>query len=64
MVKVLAQFEVSDGEQVCAPPRRPNVAVLSKAELVVEEIEDHSKLHRSGPIFAIGTIIGFAYWDC
>lgn len=60
VVKVLPQFKVSDVKTRLRAALPPNVAVLTKAELVDEEIQYHSKVSPVGPIFAIGTIIGFA----
>jgi putative ABC transport system permease protein len=59
-VKVLPSFKVSDVKASLRAALPPNVAVLTKTELVDEEIQYNAKVSPVGPIFAIGTIIGFA----
>jgi putative ABC transport system permease protein len=59
-VKVLPQFTVSDVKANLRAALPPNVAVLTKAELVDAEIQHNAKVSPVGPIFSIGTIIGFA----
>ena len=59
-VKVLPGFKVSDVKASLRAALPPNVVVLTKAELVDEENQYNAKVSPVGPIFAIGTIIGFA----
>ena len=60
VVKVLPQFKVSDVKAGLRAALPPNVTVLTKAELVDEEVQHNKKVSPVGPIFSIGTIIGFA----
>ena len=59
-VKVLPQFEVADVKASLRAALPPNVAVLTKPELVNEEKAYNAKVSPVGPIFNIGTIIGLA----
>jgi putative ABC transport system permease protein len=59
-VKVLPQFKVADVKASLRAALPPNVAVLTKAELVDEEKAYNVKVSPIGPIFNIGTIIGLA----
>jgi putative ABC transport system permease protein len=59
-VKVLPQFKVADVKAGLRAALPPNVAVLTKAELVDQETQYNAKVSPVGPIFAIGTLIGFA----
>jgi putative ABC transport system permease protein len=60
VVKVLPHFQVSDVKERLRAALPVNVAVLTKAELINKEIEHTAKVSPIGPIFAIGTLIGFA----
>src|SRR5262249_21983375 len=59
-VKVLPQFKIADVQASLRAALPPNVAVLTKAELVEQEKAYNNKVSPVGPIFAIGTLIGFA----
>jgi putative ABC transport system permease protein len=59
-VKVLPQFKVADVKASLRAALPPNVAVLTKAELVEQEKAYNNKVSPVGPIFTIGTLIGFA----
>ena len=60
MVRVLPGYQIADvqGELRAALPA--NVAVLTKAELMDQEARFALQVSPVGPIFAIGTLIGFA----
>ena len=59
-VKVLPQFNVADVQAGLRAALPSNVVVLTKDELVDREVQYNAKVSPVGPIFAIGTIIGFA----
>jgi putative ABC transport system permease protein len=60
VVKVLPQFKVADVKAGLRAALPSNVAVLTKAEMIDEEIAYNTKTSPVGPIFSIGTIIGLA----
>jgi putative ABC transport system permease protein len=60
VVKVLPGFRVSEVKSALRAALPANVAVLTKAELIGEQIEYYAKVSPIGPIFVIATLVGFA----
>jgi len=60
VIKVLPGFDIPEVKHALRAALPSNVAVLTKAELIEEEIEFNLKTSPIGPIFALGTIVGFA----
>jgi putative ABC transport system permease protein len=60
VIKVLPGFDISEVKHALRTALPSNVTVLTKAELIEEEIQFNLKTSPIGPIFALGTIVGFA----
>jgi putative ABC transport system permease protein len=60
VVKVLPGFEIPRVQQALRDAMPANVAVLSKAELMDQEARFHAQVSPVGPIFGVGTLVGFA----
>jgi putative ABC transport system permease protein len=60
VVRVLPGHEVQAVQQALRAALPSNVAVLTKAELVDQETKFQAEVSGVGPIFGVGTLIGFA----
>jgi putative ABC transport system permease protein len=60
VVKVLRGYDVSQVQRALRAAMPANVAVLTKAELIDQEASFHAQVSPSGPIFNLGTLVGFA----
>ena len=60
VVKVLPGYEVPDVQRAIAATMPENVALLTKSELIAKEAQFHDEVTAVGPMFWIGTLIGFA----
>lgn len=60
VVKVQPGFAVSKVQQALRAAMPPSVKVLTKRQLIEQETELQKKLSPVGPVFAAGTLVGFA----
>jgi len=60
VVKVLPGYELPDVQHAIAATMPENVAVLTKSELIAKEAQFHDEVTAVGPLFWVGTLIGFA----
>jgi putative ABC transport system permease protein len=60
VVKVLPGHEVSSVQRAIASVMPDNVVVLSKPELIDKEADYNRSITAVGPVFGVGTIVGFA----
>ena len=60
VVKVLPGFDVREVQRAIAAAMPENVVVLTKSELIDKEAKFHSEITAVGPVFEIGTLVGFA----
>jgi len=60
VVKVLPGYDVADVQLALAARMPKNVVVLTKSELIEKEAQFHGKTTAVGPVFGIGTLVGFA----
>jgi putative ABC transport system permease protein len=60
VVKVLPGYAVSDVQRAIAATMPENVELLTKSELIAREAQFHDELTAVGPMFWIGTVVGFA----
>jgi putative ABC transport system permease protein len=60
VIKVLPGSQVEDVQRALRAAMPANVAVLTKAELIDQEAQFHSQVSPAGPIFGVGTLVGFA----
>jgi putative ABC transport system permease protein len=60
VVKVLPGSEIAAVQRTLRTAMQANVAVLTKAELLEQEARFHSQVSPVGPIFGVGTLVGFA----
>lgn len=60
VVKVLPGFEIANVQRALTAAMQPNVTVLTKAELIEKEARFHAQVSPVGPIFGVGTLVGFA----
>jgi putative ABC transport system permease protein len=60
VVKVLPGFAVANVQRALRVAMQPNVTVLTKAELIKQEAQFHAQVSPVGPIFGVGTLVGFA----
>ena len=60
VVKVQPGFAVAEVQRALRAAMPPNVAVLTKQQLIGQEASLHAKLSPVGPIFTAGALVGFA----
>ena len=60
VVKVLPGYAVPDVQRAIAAAMPENVELLTKSELIAREAQFHDELTAVGPMFWIGTVVGFA----
>ncbi len=60
VIKVQPGFAVSEVQRALRTALPPNVAVLTKRQLINQEARLHAKLSPVGPIFSAGALVGFA----
>jgi putative ABC transport system permease protein len=60
VVKVLSGYKVADVQRAIAATMPENITVLTKSELIAKEARFHADVTAVGPIFGIGTLVGFA----
>jgi putative ABC transport system permease protein len=60
VVKVLPEFDIPHVQRALRDAMPANVAVLTKAEWIDEEARFYAQNSPIGPIFGIGTLVGFA----
>ena len=60
VVKVKSGFSVLAVQRALRAELPPNISVLTRSQLKEQEVELQKKLSPVGPIFAAGTLVGFA----
>jgi putative ABC transport system permease protein len=60
VVKVLSGYAVPDVQRALAAAMPENVTVLAKSALIAQEAQFHDEVTAVGPMFLIGTLVGFA----
>ena len=60
VVKVKSGFSVLAVQRALRAELPPNISVLTRSQLKEQEVESQKKLSPVGPIFAAGTLVGFA----
>jgi DevC protein len=60
VVKVQPGFKVLDVQRALAAAMPENVAVRTKSDLIAMEAQFHDEVTAVGPLFWIGTLVGFA----
>ncbi len=60
VVKVLPGSDVREVKRAIAAAMPENVVVLTKPELIEKEAQFHSDITAVGPVFGVGTLVGFA----
>jgi putative ABC transport system permease protein len=60
VVKVLLGYAVPDVQRAIAAAMPENVEILTTSELIAREAQFHDELTAVGPMFWIGTVVGFA----
>jgi putative ABC transport system permease protein len=60
VVKVLPGSDVREVQRAIAAAIPENVVVLTKSELIDKEAQFHSEITAVGPVFGVGTLVGFA----
>ncbi len=60
VVKVLPGSDVREVQRALTAAMPQNVVVLTKSELIDKEARFHSEITAVGPVFGVGTLVGFA----